>query len=125
MEHGKALGVKAIMVLPIMWIVLTLGFNVSFWSTTVLGIILIAGAYVLGDMMIFPKTSNMMATISDFGLSLIVLWIGLAVIGAENTFLPALITAVVIAAGEWFYHKWLAKNNMAPVREKRRLSENY
>ncbi|QTM98575.1 DUF2512 family protein [Sediminibacillus dalangtanensis] len=125
MEHGKALGMKALMVLPIMWIIMTLIFDVSFWSTTILGIILIVAAYALGDMMIFPRTSNMMATLSDFGLALIVLWIGLAVIGAESTFLPALITAVVIAAGEWFYHKWLVKNNMATIRESRKLSESH
>ncbi|SDJ89838.1 DUF2512 family protein [Sediminibacillus albus] len=125
MEHGKALGMKALMVLPIMWIIMTLIFDISFWSTTVLGIILIAAAYALGDVMIFPRTSNMIATISDFGLALVVLWIGLAVIGAGSTFLPALVTAIAIAAGEWFYHKWLLKNDLAPLRENRRLSENY
>ena len=125
MEHGKALGIKTVMVLPIMWIVLLWFSEAGFWGTTILGLILVGLAYAIGDMGILPRSSNMAATVSDFFLSLITIWIGLSIMGVEDAFMPSLIASAIIAGGEYFYHKWLIENEFTGRGENGRLSENH
>ncbi|MRX71622.1 DUF2512 family protein [Bacillus lacus] len=117
MNHGKALAIKALLVLPVLLIVLTGIYDVPIGSTILLGVVLIVAAYLLGDMMVLPKMGNVAATIADFGLAFLVLWIGLSMMGVEqggNGALPALIASILLAAGEWFYHKWLLKGDHSP-----------
>ncbi|MGN7385864.1 DUF2512 family protein [Sporosarcina sp. SAFN-015] len=72
-NHGRSILIKAILIFPILWIVLTLFNGVSFWHSTILGIALLVISY-LGDMMLLPKIGNMAATIGDVLLGFIVLW---------------------------------------------------
>ncbi|WP_053366364.1 DUF2512 family protein [Bacillus sp. FJAT-27245] len=115
-NHAKALAIKVGMVLAVMWIVLTLIFNVSFLDATLLGIILTLLAYFTGDMFVLPRMGNVAATVGDFVLSLVVLWGGLHILGYNDSLAEAFVASLVLAAGEWFYHKWLVGNNLAHDR---------
>ncbi|HEY4553243.1 MAG TPA: DUF2512 family protein [Bacillaceae bacterium] len=117
MNHGKALGVKALLVLPVMWIVLTLLNDISFVTSTLLGIILLLLAYFTGDMMVLPRMGNIAATVGDFVLSFLVIWMGLNMAGYDDVAGEAFATALVIAAGEYFYHKWLMKEEIPQHRQ--------
>lgn len=77
-------------------------------------------AYALGDVGIFRQTGtrdeqprrNALATISDLVVAFLVIWlIGKAIIDHPVHLVAAsLISAIVIAAGEWFFHKYLDRN---------------
>ncbi|SFE08879.1 Protein of unknown function [Lentibacillus persicus] len=110
MEHGKALVIKGLLTLIALFIVLGLGFGVSFGNvlimTAVLGII----SYFAGDLGVLPKNGNIMASISDFGLTFLVVWLMgmlLANIGFTTMAGAALISALVIAAAEYFFHIYI------------------
>ncbi|MDQ6466599.1 YndM family protein [Exiguobacterium acetylicum] len=59
------------------------------------------------------KKRNMMATIADILLSFFVIWVmGESMIKnpGEDIIQAALISALIIGVGEWFFHKYLDKN---------------
>ena len=66
----------------------------------------------VGDLVIYPRTSNKVATAGDFVLDFVLIWL-LAELWVENPetsmLMPALYSAALIAAGEWFYHIYLKK----------------
>jgi uncharacterized membrane protein len=98
-------------------ITLVLEVILSFMSNLSLGNILLVSsavtilAYVIGDLLILPSTSNTIAAVTDTGLSLAIIYMfnflwNIRVI----SFVDALIAAAVIGIGEWFFHKFVANN---------------
>ncbi|MER1954087.1 MAG: DUF2512 family protein [Desemzia incerta] len=119
MKHVKALAIKAAMIWAIVWIVLTGLYDVSFLDSTIVGVIIVALIYVLGDLVILRKIGNVAATIADSGAAAFVLWIYLTTMDYTNDlWMKVLIPALLIGVGEWFFHKWLLRNNVVPDERK-------
>lgn len=120
MEHAKALLIKFVMVTAVLWIVLTVAFGVSFTDTLLVSLVLTLAAYVLGDLLIFRKSGeseehqkrNLIATVSDMVMAFAVIWLmGEALFPNDTNILSAsLIAAILIAGGEWLFHKWIDRN---------------
>ncbi|PQD94440.1 hypothetical protein CYL18_14605 [Pradoshia eiseniae] len=120
MEHLKALLIKFVMLTAVLWIVLTVAFGVSLLNTLLVSAVLTAAAYVLGDLLIFRKSGkdqehqkrNLIATFSDMVLAFAVIWLmGEALFSNDTNILSAsLISAILIAGGEWYFHKYIDKN---------------
>jgi hypothetical protein len=128
MESLKPYGIKLLLVFPVMWIMLSLIFSVSFWESTVIGIVVYVVAAYLGDLLILHKTNNITATISDLVLAFAVIWIGLYIAGFDswgNGALPALITSIILMAGEWFFHLYLIKHDYVALNHGRREKKSY
>lgn len=117
MNHVKALVIKFLMIAVVLLIILTLFFDVPFMDTIWISLALTIIAYLLGDLMIFRKAGdrtdqnkrNAIATISDIVVAFLVIWlIGDALVGNDvDIITPAIISAIVIGGGEWFFHKYL------------------
>ncbi|MFS0560467.1 YndM family protein [Terribacillus sp. 179-K 1B1 HS] len=121
MKHVKALVIKFIMILAVLWIVFTLMFNTEFSDTLLMSVVLTIAAYVIGDLLILSragdrskpdgdfKKRNTIATVSDAILTFIVLWaLGEALLNPDdNVVLASLISTVVIGIGEWFFHRYV------------------
>ena len=120
MEHLKAVLIKFVMLTAVLWIVLTVAFDVSFLNTLIVSAVLTAAAYVLGDLLIFRKSGkdqehqkrNLIATFSDMVMAFAVIWLmGEALFSNDTNILSAsLISAILIAGGEWYFHKYIDKN---------------
>lgn len=108
-NHGMAIMMKAALTFLVLWIVLSAIYNVSFVHSTIIGIVLLLVSYVAGDLMILPKMGNMAATTGDLILGFLIIWGGLLLFGYNNSLGEALLTGVVIAIGEYFFHAWLLK----------------
>lgn len=148
MNHIKALILKFIMIAVVLLVILTGIYDTEIEKTLLISLVLTLIAYVLGDLMFFRKTGdresndktgnnhssshdrhedhkkrNMMATIADIILSFLVIWLmGDAMIeNAEDIVQAALISALVIGVGEWFFHKYLDKN-VFPEKDGRAVS---
>ncbi|MFD2922985.1 YndM family protein [Halobacillus naozhouensis] len=112
MKHIKALLIKFVMVTAVLWIVLGGFYDVSFADILTTSVLLTATAYLIGDLFILPKMGNTAATIADFGLALAGTWI----LGAFLFEAPvplgtaSLISAILIAVGEMFFHRYMEKN---------------
>ncbi|MBA0947385.1 DUF2512 family protein [Enterococcus gallinarum] len=115
MKHLKALVVKAIFIWAILWITLTGIYNVSFMDSTIVGVIIVVMIYVLGDLVILRKIGNIAATIADAGASALILWLYLTSMNyTTDLWMMVLVPAVLIGLAEWFFHKWLLKENIVP-----------
>lgn len=114
MEHVKALAIKAVMTLAVLFIVLGLGFGVSFTNVVLITVVLGAVSYLAGDLYILPKTNNMTATAADAGVAFLVVWLMLWAIGMATgtAALAALISAVVMAIGEYFFHQYISDKDL-------------
>lgn len=114
MEHLKALAVKFVMIAVVLGVILTGIFGVEVADMLTVSLVLTLGAYILGDLMVFKRLKgnqqkrNTAATLSDAGLAFVLLWfMGTSMFPEHNVILASLISAIVLAAGEWFFHKYL------------------
>ena len=120
MNHVKALLIKFVMITVVLGIVLSVGFDFPFGDMLLISFVLTLVAYVMGDLFIFRKTGdsssqtnrNIIATVSDGILAFLVIWImGSQLIpNSNNIVIASLISTLVIAVGEWFFHKYLDAN---------------
>jgi hypothetical protein len=94
-------------------------FGRATWTQTIiLGLVLVALSYVLGDLWILPKFGPGVALMADFGLSLLVIWL-------MEKALPQFaissggiwLIALAITVGEWFFHRYLL-HTQAPGKKK-------
>jgi Protein of unknown function (DUF2512) len=121
MKHVKALVMKFIMILAVLWIVFTLMFDTEFSDTLLISAILTVAAYIIGDLLILSRAGdrskpggdytkrNAIATISDAILTFFVLWVlGEVLLSPDNNvILASLISTVVIGIGEGFFHRYV------------------
>jgi hypothetical protein len=108
MKHATSFFIKLLITTVILWIVLGIFFDVSFGDILLTSIILSAVAY-LGDRFILPNVDNFWATIGDFGLSFISIYIIGQFLFERNISIAdaALLSALFIAVGEIFYHRYM------------------
>ncbi|TWT07085.1 DUF2512 family protein [Planococcus sp. CPCC 101016] len=120
MRHLLALALKFVMVAAVLLIVLTLLFDVPFVDTMLISLALTALSYAMGDIMIFlnagkpenQSTRNTIATFSDFIMAFLAIWlIGWLLTGQNIEMVtPGLVSALVLSAGEWFFHLYVDRS---------------
>ena len=108
-KYVTSIIIKFVMIAAVLLVVLGLFYGVSFAHIVWTSLVLTAVAYVLGDLFVLPFGGNMAATISDFALSFLTIWL----IGAYfyDPYVPvvgaAFFSSLVIAVGEWFFHRYM------------------
>lgn len=117
MKHLIALAIKFVIITLVLLIVLTWAFDVSFMNTLMISLALTALSYAVGDMLIFlnagkpnnQSTRNTIATFTDFIMALgVILLVGWLLTGELAALVvPALVSALVLSAGEWFFHQYV------------------
>ncbi|ASS69753.1 DUF2512 family protein [Bacillus atrophaeus] len=120
MVHVKALAIKGIMTIIVLYLVLGLGFNFTFGDTLLMTIVLGVVSYLLGDLYVLPKWNNMIATLADFGLAFLVVWLmGMPLsmgLSPGMLALAALFAAIVMAIGEYFFHFYMMSKELGKPR---------
>lgn len=113
MKHVMALLVKFLMVAIILEIALGLLTDLAFSQILIVSLAVTLIAYIIGDLLILRFSNNTVSTISDAILSFITIY-GFSLM--ENyrdiELLDAVICAVVLGIGEWFYHKYIVKKEV-------------
>ena len=75
MEHIKALAIKGIMTIIILYLILGLGFRFTFGDVLLMTIVLGAVSYFTGDLYVLPRWNNITAASADFGIAFLVVWL--------------------------------------------------
>ncbi|KKI89990.1 hypothetical protein WQ54_22915 [Bacillus sp. SA1-12] len=124
MQHVKALIIKAVATFVLLFVILGIGFDVSFGNILAITFLLGIISYILGDLLLLPRTSNTTAIISDFALALLLTWFYLANITENDTnaFIASLITAVGVALFEAFFHRYMKANVLNNVETNEKLN---
>ncbi|TWT06721.1 DUF2512 family protein [Planococcus sp. CPCC 101016] len=111
MKYIEAILIKFGMVFSVLFVVLGIAYGVRIFEIFILSLLITAIGFI-GDLIIYPKTSNKVATGGDFILVFLIIWLGGLWLVENPDFslvMPALYTAVLVAAGEWFFHIYLTK----------------
>src|SRR4051812_26306205 len=114
MKHVKAMAIKFISNLVLLSIILGLFYDMAFRNILLITLVLGVAAYVIGDLLILPRTNNTVATIADFGLAFLIIWLmSKNLTYGDNHFSMSLIAALGVALFEYMFHKYVA-NNVIP-----------
>ena len=110
MKHLKNLAIKFISILAVLFVILRIFYDMSFGNVLSISVVLTLASYLIGDLLILRRTNNTMATISDFALAFLVIWLmGENLTYGDSLVMPALIAAAGIALFETFFHKYVAR----------------
>ncbi|RLL43580.1 DUF2512 family protein [Oceanobacillus piezotolerans] len=123
-KHAKALAIKGVMTLIVLYLVLGLSYGMSFGNVLLVTLVLGLVSYGLGDLYILPKSSNVTATLADFGMVFLIIWLlGMAVtdLSLGTISQQALISALVMAAGEFIFHIYILKKGLGLKRRYRTI----
>jgi uncharacterized BrkB/YihY/UPF0761 family membrane protein len=111
MKHVKALAIKFVSSLVLLSLILGLLFDMAFSNIFLITLVLGVAAYLIGDLMILPRTNNTVATIADFGLAFLIIWfMSENLTYGDNHFSMSLIAALGVAIFEYMFHKYVANN---------------
>ncbi|WP_404332881.1 YndM family protein [Mesobacillus maritimus] len=111
MKHLTAMAIKFVSTLVLLYVILGLFFGMSFINVFLITLVLGVISYLLGDMLILPKTNNTIATIADFGLAFPLIWLmTLNMTYGVRTFGISLIAAIGLTLFEVFFHQYLKRN---------------
>ncbi|MDZ5712592.1 YndM family protein [Jeotgalibacillus haloalkalitolerans] len=111
MTHIKLFALKFIATLVILGIILGAGFDVAFGNVLWITIVLTAAAYIVGDLLILSKSSNMVATTADFILSFAVIYFMTdALTIGDGVFIATTISAISLTIFEYFFHQSVARS---------------
>ncbi|WP_428908317.1 YndM family protein [Niallia sp. Krafla_26] len=125
MRHIRNLLVKFIATFAVLFIILGMFYDMSFGNVLAISLVLTLAAYLIGDMLILPRTNNTMATLADFGLAFLVIWLmGENITYGDSLLMPALIAAAAIALFEAFFHKSVANQINNENNENQQQSRN-
>ena len=111
MKYIEALLMKFAMVFAVLFIILGLAYGVEFFDIFLISLAITIIGFV-GDLVLYPRTSNKVATGGDLVLSFLLVWLfGMVLIENPDFSLvmAAIYSAVVLAIGEWFFHIYLSK----------------
>jgi hypothetical protein len=111
MKHLRAIAIKFIASLAILYIILGAMYDMSFTNVFLISLVLGIASYIIGDLFLLPKTNNTIATIADFGLAFMIIWIvGESLTYGDSLLIPSLISAAGIAVFEYFFHKYVSSS---------------
>lgn len=111
MKYVEALVIKFAMIFAVLFIILGLVYGVGLFEIFIISLIITAVGFI-GDLVIYPKTSNKTATGGDFVIVFLAVWlVGILLIESPDfsLILAAVYSALLVAAGEWFFHIYLTK----------------
>jgi len=118
MKHVKALGVKFVSSLILLYVILGLFYDMSFSNVFLISLVLSISAYLIGDLFILSRTNNTIATIADMGLAFAIIWVmGSNLTYGNSLFFPSLISAIGLGVFEYFFHKYVY-NHVIKYEEK-------
>ncbi len=105
------MAVKFFISLALLYVILGIGYDVSFGNVFLITLVLGVLSYILGDRIILPRTNNTVATISDFVLSFVVIYLMTDALTVGDDVLQAtLISSIALTIFEYFFHKYVASN---------------
>ncbi len=111
MKHVKAMAIKFVSSLVLLSLILGLLYDMSFGNIFLITLVLGVAAYLIGDLLILPRTNNTIATIADFGLAFLIIWLmSESLTYGDNHFSMSLIAALGVALFEYMFHKYVANN---------------
>ncbi len=108
-NHATALLIKFAALAVISAIALPAISTMTITESLITALVLTVAAYLIGDLWILPSFNNTAATVADAGIAFIAIWLMNSVLTRDPINLTGLLViSLVIAAAEYFFHKYVA-----------------
>ncbi|MCJ1907937.1 DUF2512 family protein [Planococcus ruber] len=111
MRSIEAILMKFAMVFAVLFVILGIVYGIELMDIFLISLVVTIVGFI-GDLVIYPKTSNKVATAGDWVLAFLLVWL-LGMVWIEilesSLIMPAIFSAIIIAIGEWFFHIYLTK----------------
>ncbi|MFB9972862.1 DUF2512 family protein [Allobacillus sp. SKP2-8] len=105
MNHFSLILSKFVATLVLLYIILGIIFGVNFMSVFWVTLILSIASYLIGDLLILPRTNNMVASVVDFVMSFALIYFLVDAYAFEgNLFTASLLSAIGVTLFEVFFH---------------------
>lgn len=112
-NHTKSISVKLPILVIVFYFVLSVGYEIQWYHSVWIALVVGLVAYILGDYIILRKSGNIVATIADLGLTFLLTWFFVGTVRDEfggDTIWMSFYVALIVAVVEYFYHIWLLKS---------------
>ncbi|PFD96773.1 hypothetical protein COE15_19130 [Bacillus cereus] len=113
MKHIVALLIKYTAISAVLLMILGIFQGVSIPRILLISLLITGTAYLIGDLFVLPRYGNMIATIADFGLSFLGIWILTYFLTdidlTPNIGFSSFWSALLISAVEIFFHIYMKK----------------
>ncbi|WP_456272527.1 YndM family protein [Bacillus sp. AK031] len=117
MKHVKAFLIKLVACFALLAVILGGIYGITLGDVFAISLVLGALSYVAGDLFLLTRTSNLTASLADFGLAFLVIWAMAAnMTPIDDVLIPSLLAAAGIAIFEYFFHKYV-HNHVFPDQE--------
>src|SRR5699024_827448 len=104
MKHAKLLIIKWIATFVLLYLVLGLGYGIGLGSIFTISLLSIFTYYV-GDVLIFQRTNNFFATVTDFIVNYVAIYLLLNVIGFRgDALIVSFFSMTLIIIYEFFFY---------------------
>lgn len=90
--------------------------NATFASAVIAALGIGVASYLVGDLLILPRTHNVVATVADAGLVLVMVWLISELANWTLDFSAILLIVVLAGIFEYFFHIWLLRDHQ-PVKK--------
>ncbi|MBA4495043.1 DUF2512 family protein [Paenactinomyces guangxiensis] len=124
MKHTFTLLIKFLFTSVVLYLILGLLFRVSYTNILLTSIAITVIGYLF-DLFLMPRIGNLFSTITDFMVTAFIVWLfgtllfdtDIATYYYKRNTMPLFevttISALVIAAGEWFFHRYMKRTLFA------------
>ncbi|OCA82832.1 MULTISPECIES: DUF2512 family protein [Bacillaceae] len=107
-HHLTAVLIKFVALTAILYIALGVIMDTPVTDILIMGVVLTAVSYILGDLMVLPAAGNSLAVLGDIVLATLLLWImGNVMDNSAGALVNALAVAFFLGVGEWFFHNYM------------------
>ncbi|TCT24563.1 uncharacterized protein DUF2512 [Melghiribacillus thermohalophilus] len=119
MKHWQALGIKFAVIATAVYSIYPLFDEAGFWHLLLLSILLTGASYAIGDLFLLKRYGNLVASIADFGLFFLVLWLTGLMISPDpfDVLTASFFTALFITFAEPFIHLFIQRRVLETVNE--------
>lgn len=111
MKHVVALTIKFVFIAVILEIVLGIMTALSFGQILMISLAVAIAAYIIGNLLVLPVFGNMIASITETGLALLIIymfnWSGYGVLDLADAVTAAIITGIGALVFSMFFHSFL------------------
>lgn len=108
MKTLTALAIKFIATFAALYVILGLIYGASFQSVVLLTVLIGIISYIIGDIVLLPRTNNVVATSIDFGLAFLIIWSIEAFGNVDDNYLTLFWASIFgglgVAFFEYFFH---------------------
>ncbi|MCA1053725.1 YndM family protein [Rossellomorea aquimaris] len=121
MRNAKALAIKFIATFVLLFLILVGVEGMTFGEIFLLSMILSVVSYVLGDLILLPRTSNTISALADFGLAFtIVYFLTGGMTGGSTYLIRSIVAALALTVFELFFHRNILRAVLSGRRNNKR-----